>query len=276
MDKLYIIEGIPGAGKTTLTGLLAERLGQCGQSVRLYREGDLNPADMAWSALLTREEHDEILKGNPSLRDEIIKNTAVWENKKIVAYTKIPNLCGELYEYFESKEIYDNLVDKETFCAIHEYRWKHFGSEAAGAGTTVFESVLLQNSVNELLLFKNADKNEITEYINRLLQGVRHLQPTIIYLQIDAAEAVSAAAAERVDEKGNRVWESRVTEYITNSPYGKKHGLSGVEGMTEYFIGRQGLELQTLKNLSAESIVLHTTLDERGADVGKLLESLCV
>ena len=53
MNKLIIIEGLPGSGKTTLAKMIYQRVSSFSSDVRIFVEGDLHPADMAWCACLT-------------------------------------------------------------------------------------------------------------------------------------------------------------------------------------------------------------------------------
>ena len=49
----YFIEGIQGAGKSTLVGRLAEML----PGHRVFHEGDYSPVELAWCAYLTEEQY---------------------------------------------------------------------------------------------------------------------------------------------------------------------------------------------------------------------------
>ena len=67
----YFIEGIQGAGKSTLTGRLAEMF----PGYQVFREGDHNPVELAWCAYLTKEQYEEILLKYAAIADEIKANT---------------------------------------------------------------------------------------------------------------------------------------------------------------------------------------------------------
>ncbi|WP_291569267.1 zeta toxin family protein [Clostridium sp. UBA4548] len=51
-NKLILVEGIPGAGKTTTARIIKERLISEGKNVILYEEGMSHPADMAWKWMI--------------------------------------------------------------------------------------------------------------------------------------------------------------------------------------------------------------------------------
>jgi len=272
MNRLFIVEGIPGSGKTTFARKLAAQFSKCNPNVNLYVEGDLHPADMAWCALLTNKEYKEICDSYPWYVQELEHNKTVWDGYIIVAYTKIQNLDSKLYNYFESKEVYDGRIDIETFCAVHENRWKKFGQQATGIN--VFECALLQNAVNELLLFRCSDETALSKYICKLISCVEKLKPVIIYLNVDTKSAMKRAAMERVDQDGNHVWESRVIEYVTESPYGIENGFIGVEGMYNYFEKRKQIELKILEKLAVEKYCISIDIDNQNEIVGEFIEKI--
>ena len=65
----YFIEGIQGAGKSTLTGRLAEKLPDC----HVFREGDYNPVELAWCSYLTKEQYEALDKRERVFVDYLIK-----------------------------------------------------------------------------------------------------------------------------------------------------------------------------------------------------------
>lgn len=61
-SRLILVEGIPGAGKTTTAKDLRDKLINEGKDVILYEEGMSHPADMAWNAYLNEEEYNTFLE----------------------------------------------------------------------------------------------------------------------------------------------------------------------------------------------------------------------
>lgn len=273
MNKLFIIEGIPGSGKTTFARMLGERLTAMNQEVHLYVEGDLHPADMAWCACLTQEEYDTVCNQYPEHREDFERNKTIWNDYVILAYIKVPSMSGELFSYFESKELYDDRVNMELFCGIHQSRWERFGKEATGI--QIFECALLQNAVNEMLLFRGAEEEAITKYIIKLIDAVKNLNPVILYLDVDVNTAIERAARERVDGDGNRVWENRVAEYIENSPYGKKNGLKAIAGLYQYFRERKQLEERILEKLPVIKYTIPIMVEQQSGITNEFIQNLC-
>ena len=58
--KLWLIEGIPGSGKSTA----ARKLGQT-LHAQAYNEAELHPCDLAWHAVLSRAELDAFIARHP-------------------------------------------------------------------------------------------------------------------------------------------------------------------------------------------------------------------
>ncbi|ABX42582.1 P-loop NTPase family protein [Lachnoclostridium phytofermentans] len=273
MNKLFIIEGIPGSGKTTFARMLGDKLTELNHEVHLYVEGDLHPADMAWCACLTQEEYDTVCNQYPEHREDFERNITKWKDYVILAYIKVPSISEELFSYFESKELYDGRVNMELFCGIHQSRWEKFGKEATGI--QIFECALLQNAVNELLLFRGAEEETITNYIIKLIETVKNLNPVILYLDVDVNTAIERAVRERVDGDGNRVWENRVAEYVENSLYGKKNGLKGVEGMYRYYRERKQLERKILEKLPVIKYTIPILVEHQPDITNEFIQKLC-
>ena len=261
MDRLILVEGIPGSGKTTAARNIAAFLRGKADKLSLYTESEPNPADMAWNALLTKGELDRICAANPLCASALIAAATPWRDKLILGYAAIPNLPEALFNELEDYEIYDGRADENTYISVHRARYSEFAEKAGGV--SLFECALLQNAFNELTLFYQKTPDEVREYLSDILLRVKRLNPLIIYLKPDSDASIMAAAAERVNERGERVWEKHVIRYVESSPYGKAHGLSGLDGMLEYFRLRQAEELKLLPLLPAESVVVEVDAANR-------------
>lgn len=261
-NRLILIEGIPGSGKTTISYKVKEYLEAKGKAVRLYREGDAHPADLAWSAYIELDNYQSLLEKYPELADSIKQQTQIEENHAIVAYTKIQKVFEhkELVQYFEDHEVSDKRVSEDIFKKLHFKRWQQFAENAEKDFITVFECSYLQNHVNELLLFHDKDSDYITDYLVELIGTVQNLNPKLIYLvQPDTCETISRVAKERIspDKSKWQDWIDRVIQYIESSPYGKAHGLKGFDGTVQYFDTRKQLELAILEQLPIEKAIIN-------------------
>lgn len=57
----YFVEGLQGAGKSTLVQRLSERL----KKHQVFREGDYSPVELTWCAYVTEGQYQDILEGVP-------------------------------------------------------------------------------------------------------------------------------------------------------------------------------------------------------------------
>ena len=255
--KLILVEGIPGSGKTTFAQKIAEWYRECGMAVNLYLEGQAHPADLGWNACVPIAQYDAMLEKYVPIRDEILANTVNEGDYAVIAYTQVKTDDGGFYKELESFEVYDGRVPDETFFRLHYDRWRSFGEKAANDDAlNIFECAFMQNHVNELLFWRNADANEVFTHHNRLLDSVKQLSPVLIYLsQPDIRETILRVAKERVSPEGDR-WIDHVITYCESSPYGKRHSIMGFDGAMEFFITRKKLEMAIIDQLPIPHIII--------------------
>ncbi|EKQ58266.1 MULTISPECIES: thymidylate kinase [unclassified Clostridium] len=263
-NRLILIEGIPGSGKTTISKKIKNFFTNKGFKVELYNEGDAHPADMAWNALLSIDEYNNIIRENKKIENLIVENSIFEENYVIVAYTKLGfhRKQNKLMNFFEDHEIYDGRASSEFFKEIHIRRWKGFLKRMLedNEKMVIFECAFLQNHVNELLAMHAKEFDYIKEYLNELAGIVRELNPKLVYLnQINIKETINRVAKERVSSNKDIYpdWIDVTIEYFENSKYGKNNGLSGINGLIQYFEKRQEIELEIIKSLPIDNLVIN-------------------
>jgi Thymidylate kinase len=262
-NRLILVEGMPGSGKTTISKKIRDYLINKGLDVELYNEGDLHPVDLAWNALLTKEEYKSLIKNNKEFENTIKENSIFEDGYVIVAYTKLglSKDQNDLMKYFEAHEVYDGRVSLDMFKEIHLRRWRKFGQEMKKTKDkiTIFECAFFQNHINELLAVHEKDNHYIIQYLKELIETVLDLNPKLIYLnQISVRDTLNRVAEERVSENKEIYpdWIDLVTEYFKNSNYGKNNDINGFDDIVEYFEKRQENELEGIKQLSIDSFVI--------------------
>ena len=80
----YFIEGLQGAGKSTLVNRLAVKYPE----KKVCREGDYTPVDLAWCAYVDETTYQDIPARFPSLSEEMAKY-AVPEDEILAFYRKV-------------------------------------------------------------------------------------------------------------------------------------------------------------------------------------------
>lgn len=255
-NKLILVEGIPGSGKSTFAKRIFDFYTKGGLKTTLYNEGGFHPADLAWNACIPVEILDSVLAPYESFRDEIDKNTHIEDDYAIVSYTQVKTENKAFFKDMESHEVYDNRVPFEVFETLHRKRWSAFCEQAKPKDEiTVFECAFLQNHVSELLLLQLADIEAMKQYFNTLIHTVIELSPVMIYLsQPDVKETIQRIASQRVFEHG--AWIDGFIHYTENTPYGKLHAIKGFDGVIQSLEKRKSIELEIIKSLPIETIVL--------------------
>ena len=251
------MEGIPGSGKSTFARKIAEWYKNRRVSINLYIEGQTHPADLGWNACVPLAKYGDILQRYESLRSQIERNVVIENGVAIIAYTQIKTDDKDFYKELESFEVYDGRVPDEVFFSLHYDRWRSFGQHARqNDELNIFECAFMQNHVNELLFWRNADADTIVAHHIKLIDSVKSLSPVLIYLsQPDIRETIQRIANERVSvEHGN--WIDLCISYCENSPFGKQLGIKGFDGAMEFFTIRKQLEMKILSQLPIRHIVI--------------------
>ena len=254
--NLILVEGIPGSGKSTFAKKIANFFSNNGLKANLYNEGTFHPADLAWNACIPIKTLDVILAPYESIKSEIDKNTHIEDDYAIVSYMQVKTENTDFYKDMESYEVYNNRVSFDIFNGLHRKRWDTFNKQAKEKNElNIFECALLQNHVNELMLFHLAEIDTIKMHINAMIQTVTDLSPNIIYLsQPSVKETIERVAKQRISEHVK--WVDRVNSFHENTPYGKLHGVKGFNGTVRIFEERKRIELEIISSLPCNTIIL--------------------
>ena len=262
-SRLILVEGIPGAGKTTTARKIKEKLIDEGKEAILYEEGMSHPADMAWNACLKEDEYNDFIKkcsemwegskksiSKEELISRIQRQTRIEDNNVILAYTKIdfPEDCyWSLIGDVASKEICDGRKSLDEFRDIHLRRWSKFADQALlNDNIYIFECAFLQNHIFELLGVYEKSDEEIYLYLKSLLETVKSLSPSIVYIEPSSVEDIIIQAAnERKSPEGSGPdWIDEVANWVSNMNFGKSHNLKGIEGV--FYFCKEGLRIDKL------------------------------
>jgi len=263
MSKVYIIEGLPGSGKSTYSRRLETYLKSTGKRVKRYSEGDLHPVDLAWIAVTDEKTFDNLCESFSDQKEEILSNTKRVGDRYYTAYTKIgiSDANHNPHQAFAAHSIYKTR-DLKTFFAAHMDLWETFGRTHQPDTIYVFECVFLQNHINQLIASFNVDFEEMVSYFDTLIKTLDRLDPVILYIdQKHIEKTLQRLVEERrsPDHTLYKDWIDQVLDYMETLPYAKERDYVGYDGLIRYFKDRRKHERAVLEKIGCKHHVI--TLD---------------
>ena len=255
----YLVEGLQGSGKSTLVKKLEERF----PGYTVYREGDYSPIETAWCAYLTEEEHARVLARYPALRGQIEENTFAEGNRRVVCYTRVRTDDRAFYADLERFEIYNGRVPADDFLSIRLGRYARWHGDG-----TISECALLQNTVEDMILFRQWTDGEILAFFRRVREALEGKPYRILYLRTDDIPgSLGVVRRERSDENGNELWFPMLLGYFDESPRAKARGLAGEEDLLAHLAHRQELELRICREIFPDRTEILSSKDYGEADL---------
>ena len=247
----YFVEGIQGAGKSTLVSRLAEHF----PKYQVFREGDYNPVELAWCAYMTKAQYENVLAKYDSLRDEIIANSYTEGDRRIVTYTRIITDVPGFHKDLEQYEIYNDRLGRAEFEEIILSRYARWNGDES-----IFECSIFQNIVENQILFYEMNDEEIVDFFLRLKAVLAGRDFRILYLDADdIAGSLQVIRKERVDANGVEMWFPLMVGFLEESPHGARHGLKGFEGLVKHMEHRRSVEKRVLAEVFPEQSVILTS-----------------
>ncbi len=249
MPKLnFFIEGLQGAGKSTLVKRLSDRL----PDYTVFHEGDYSPVELAWCAYVTEAQYKDILARYPTLQKEIQDKTVTEEEYRIIRYTQILTDVPGFHKDLEKYEIYNGNLDRESFEQVIFSRFRKWNGEGQ-----IFECSVFQNIIDNQMLYFMMSDDEILAFYERL-HGILSGKPyRILYLDVEDIEAaIGVIKKERSDDNGNELWFPLMLKYLAESPYGKEHALSGMAGLLRHLEKRRNLERRIIDRIFKENTIV--------------------
>ncbi len=255
--KLVIVEGIPGAGKTTTARFIRDWLAGQGFQPRLYLEGDLDhPADFESAACLSAAQYARLLIQFPAARPFLEQRKQVLRSEIYLGYRKLEQEFGdqlppELFANLTHYEVYE--LPARKFRRVTAAHWVDFTLQALEEPFIyVFECCFLQNPLTTLIARHNLDPQAACRHVLRVARGIQPLDPLVIYLDPpDIRRALEDAAARRP-----HAWLEYVIQYITGQRWGAAHAQAGFEGMVHFYQLRRDVEQALFPHLPFHSLWL--------------------
>lgn len=249
MKKLnYFVEGLQGAGKTTLVQRLSEML----DGYQVFREGDFSPLELAWCAYVTKEQYRDILQKYPLLTEAMKDKTVTEGAHKIICYTQIITDIPNFHKDMEQYEIYNGNLDKQSFEAVVIERFGRWDGQGQ-----IFECSIFQNIIENQILYFMMTDDEILDFYRKLKRVLDDKLYKILYLTVeDIPTAIDVIRKERTDDTGNELWFPMMVRFLEESPYGRKYSLLGREGLLAHLERRKALEHRIMEEIFKENSVV--------------------
>lgn len=237
----YFVEGLQGSGKSTLV----QKLSNMNPGYTAVLEGEYSPVELSWCAYVDDDQYRRILEKYPDMRSQIEEKTYSEACRKIICYTKITADNRTFYQDLEQYEIYNNRIPFDLFQSIVLGRYRSWTSDRM-----IFECSLFQNTVEDMILFRQADDEAILSFYRQVREALAGKEYRILYLKSkDIRKNLEVIRKERSDEQGNELWFPMMLGFFDTCPYARSRGLKGEEDLIRHFMHRQDLELRICKEV---------------------------
>lgn len=233
MGNLWLIEGLPGSGKSTF----AEKICALKEGV-FYSEVDAaHPVDL----------HEVYWVSEPPSHGTILDEI---EDGWLVRYDEGEERVGmDVYEL-------PFALHTRIMCE----RWRRYVKKLERQERDViFECALLQNPFTIGMIAQDVSLEAIETYVQEVSSILKPIEPTIVYLELnDIAHIFPVVYNERPIE-----WQQGFVEYYTTGSYASKRNFVGVPGTIAVLADRQRLELELLERIPLRHVRIQN--DERSS-----------
>jgi hypothetical protein len=248
--KLIIVEGLPGAGKSTTAQNIYDILKDKGINSELYCEGNLNhPADFDGVAYFNNEDFNILKQVHLANINIVDKIKIKYNNGYLIPYRKAIeeqdiSFAHELFNDIIKNDIYELPIDIHRELILS--RWNDFANKYINDDKVViFECCFIQNPITVTMIRNNSPKEITMSYINSLSEIIMPLEPILIYIEQGFIKEYFSRA---IDERP-REWIDGFTHYYTNQGYGLCNNLKGLDGVIEILKARSKLEREIYNSL---------------------------
>jgi len=240
MNRLILVEGLPGTGKSTISQWIFDLLHAKDIHTVLLDEFDERiPCNFYNLAGIPRETFNTLFAAIDAPSDAILKKT---ENYVYLRIDKYPNDVAQELRRWDIGDEFNTYFPLCEYIKCTLEWWKHWIQDNINQPITIMDSAFLQNPINDMIFHKATD-NEVKQYVSSIAGLLAPFDPVCIYLRRNnATESIEFAKAVK-----GPVWSA---------------GVDGLQdmGCGDLFERRFKLEYEMLSTM--EHIVCHVQGDD--------------
>lgn len=212
--QLIMIEGLPGTGKSTVTGWLNECLNACGKNATPFFEGDARiPCDFYDTAGIPLNDFQAICNENCEFAEALKKNALATKNYVFLRIEDYPENIIKLLRCWDMGDESNQKITVSDYIPCSIERLKFWVQNMAHEfDIVIVDSGFLQNPINELL-FRKATDDEVFYSIKKIFDTIKDLDPLCVYLcRSSAEEAINFAKKVK-----GKVWADRIDSLLNET-----------------------------------------------------------
>lgn len=250
-NKLILVEGLPGSGKSTISKEIFNILSSKGLNVKLYNEGNYNhPADFDGFSYFSKKEFVNLTERYSNYKDLLDKLKKDFYHGYLIHYRKAIeedkiNINNDLINDIKKNDVYSLSLELHEKLILK--RWKDFVSKSKEVEEiTIFECCFIQNPVTVTMIRDNSPKSITINYVKKLEKIIKPLNPILIYANQDDIEI----SLTKIIEERPKEWFEGFKIYYTEQGYGSYFELRDIEGLLKILETRKVLEDNIYQELS--------------------------
>ena len=256
--KIFIIEGLPGIGKSTLLNNKYKSLNSL-YHCECYREETTQPLDLFRQAVLLKSvlnsKIESFLQRHPycksSFESWLNRNSYSIGDYVFVAYTQIDCNNEPVKEFAATLKRYDlgdGRSSLEQYTYYHKMVWKNFIEKIYDPQKVYLsEGALFHNQLFDLIGFYKLSDLQLCEYYNELLAEIKDVDIRIIFIGANDTELL---LHQTFQIRPN--WYSQLENWLMYAPWAKEEKLQGEIGMISLYNRIQNAHLMLQKELGLD------------------------
>lgn len=225
--KLIMLEGLPGTGKSTNSHFLSMQLEHEGKIVKWIHEvARPHPVLFFNEASLTYKEYSSILKAHPQ-SERILNQIAIFRKETVgidlldLEWNYSNDIGMSAFKDLQEYDVWTFPLDKYEDVALE--KWAFFTEKALEKEDEVY---ILDSSIFQFQIFtyllQNASNKKIEQFILKLIEIVKPLNPCLIYFHREnARDTIDFLEKLRGKQFMESIWErDKAKPYYNDKPKG--------------------------------------------------------